>query len=154
MNSSETITHAFRLKPGQDLRQEIESFVKKEDIKAGWIITCVGSLASTNMRFANQPEGTIAKGHFEIVSLVDTISTNGSHLHLSVSDSLGNTIGGHMLEGNLVYTTAEIVIGESKNFEFARENDGSTNWEELQIRKKSSVINKQMIKITKSYDRT
>jgi len=136
MNSSDSITHAIRLKPGQDLRQEIESFVKKEDIKAGWIITCVGSLTSTNMRFANQPEGTNAKGHFEIVSLVGTISTNGSHLHLSVSDSLGNTIGGHMLEGNLVYTTAEIVIGESKKFEFAREKDGSTKWEELQIRKK------------------
>jgi hypothetical protein len=136
MNSSDSITHAIRLKPGQDLRQEIESSVKKEDIKAGWIITCVGSLTSTNMRFANQPEGTKANGHFEIVSLVGTISTNGSHLHLSVSDSLGNTLGGHLLEGNLVYTTAEIVIGESKIFEFARENDGSTKWEELQIRKK------------------
>ena len=126
MNSSDTITHAIRLKPGPDLRQEIASFVKKENIKARWIITCVGSLTSTNMRFANQPEGTNAKGHFEIVSLLGTISTNGSHLHLSVSDRQGNTIGGHLLEGNLVYTTAEIAISESKNLEFARKNDGST----------------------------
>jgi uncharacterized protein len=136
MNSSDSVTHAFRLKPGQDLRQEIEFFVKKENIKAGWVITCVGSLTSTNMRFANQPEGTKANGHFEIVSLVGTISTNGSHLHLSVCDSLGNTIGGHLLDGNLVYTTAEIVIGESKNLIFSRENDGSTKWDELQIKKK------------------
>jgi predicted DNA-binding protein with PD1-like motif len=136
MNPSDAITHAFRLKPGQDLREEIESFVKKEDINAGWIITCVGSLTSTNLRFANQPDGTIANGHFEIVSLVGTISTNGSHLHLSVSDSLGNTTGGHLLDGNLVYTTAEIVIGESKNLVFLRENDGSTKWEELKIIKK------------------
>jgi hypothetical protein len=136
LNSSDSITHAFRLKPGQDLLLEIESFVKKEDIKAGWIITCAGSLTSTNIRFANQPEGTRANGHFEIVSLVGTISTNGSHLHLSVSDSLGNTTGGHLLEGNLVYTTAEIIIGESKNVVFTRENDGSTKWKELQIRKK------------------
>jgi hypothetical protein len=136
LNSSDSITHAFRLKPGQDLLLEIASFVKKEDIKAGWIITCAGSLTSTNIRFANQPEGTRANGHFEIVSLVGTISTNGSHLHLSVSDSLGNTTGGHLLEGNLVYTTAEIIIGESKNVVFTRETDGSTKWKELQIRKK------------------
>jgi len=34
-----------------------------------------------------------------------------------------------------VYTTAEIVIGESSNLLFTREKDGSTPWEELQIQK-------------------
>lgn len=136
MNPSDTITHAFRLKPGQDLRKEIEAFVQKENILAGWIITGVGSLTQTNLRFANQPDGTRSNGHFEIVSLTGTISTSGSHLHMSVSDSLGRTIGGHLLNENIIYTTAEIVIGESKTLVFSREKDGTTAWEELQVKKK------------------
>ena len=128
--------HASRLKPNQDLKQEIEAFVKKEHIEAGWIMTCVGSLTQTNLRYANQPEGTKSNGHFEIVSLVGTVSVNGSHIHLSMSDSLGVTKGGHLLYQNLIYTTAEIVIGESKNYVFTREKDGSTPWEELQIKTK------------------
>ena len=136
MKPSDTTTHAFRLKPGQDLRKEIEAFVQKENILAGWIITCVGSLTQTNLRFANQPGGSGSNGHFEIVSLTGTISTSGSHLHMSVSDSLGRTIGGHLLDGNMVYTTAEIVIGESKSLVFSREKDGTTAWEELQVKKK------------------
>ncbi|MDZ7897369.1 MAG: PPC domain-containing DNA-binding protein [Arcicella sp.] len=128
--------HALRLKPNQDLKQEIEAFVKKENIEAGWIMTCVGSLTQANLRYANQPEGTKSNGHFEIVSLVGTISVNGSHIHLSMSDSLGITKGGHLLNENLIYTTAEIVIGESKNHVFTRQKDGSTPWEELQVKKK------------------
>jgi uncharacterized protein len=130
-----TKIHALRLKPGQDLRKEIEAYVRKEKIKAGWMVTCVGSLTQANLRLANQPEGTTYKGHFEIVSLVGTLSTAGCHLHLSFSDSTGRTIGGHLLPDNLVYTTAEIVIGESKDLLFTREKDGSTPWEELQIKR-------------------
>lgn len=108
------ITHALRLKPGQDLKLSIDSFVKENNIGAGWIATCVGSLTEYNVRFANQEKGYSDKGHFEIVSLVGTLSVNGSHIHLSISDSTGKTIGGHLLDGCKVYTTAEIVIGESK----------------------------------------
>jgi predicted DNA-binding protein with PD1-like motif len=129
-------THAFRLKPGQDLRKEVEDYVKQHNIQAGWIITCVGSLTQAHLRFANQTNGTTLNGHFEIVSLAGTISSNGSHLHLSVSDSVGKTTGGHLLSGSLVYTTAEIVIGESSELIFTREKDGSTPWQELQIKKK------------------
>ncbi len=135
------ITHAFRLRPGQDLRQEIEAFVAREKIVAGYIVTCVGSLTQTNIRFANQQDGSVAQGHFEIVSLVGTVSSNGSHIHISISDSTGKTIGGHLLKGNIVYTTAEIVIGESKDFIFTREKDGSTPWEELQIKPTSTKTN-------------
>ena len=127
--------HAFRLKPGQDLKKEITKLVTDQQIKAGWISTCVGSLANYNIRFANQPEGSSGTGHFEIVSLTGTVSVNGSHLHISISDSTGKTIGGHLLDGNIVYTTAEIVILSSDEFIFKREKDGSTPWEELQVEK-------------------
>lgn len=136
MDAENIKIHALRLKPNQDLKQEVEAFVKREHIEAGWIMTCVGSLTQANLRYANQPEGTKSKGYFEIVSLVGTVSVNGSHIHLSISDSLGVTKGGHLLDENIVYTTAEIVIGESKNYVFTREKDGSTPWEELQVKTK------------------
>jgi predicted DNA-binding protein with PD1-like motif len=129
-------THAFRLKPGADLKKEIESFVRTNKIEAGWIACGVGSLTDYNIRFANQPEGSTGKGHFEIVSLTGTVSINGSHIHISVSDSTGRTIGGHLLDKNFIYTTAEIVIQEVDDVVFTREKDGSTPWEELQVRPK------------------
>ncbi len=134
MQASTVKIHAFRLKPGADLRKSIQAYVAEHNIQAGYMITCVGSLTQTHLRYANQPNGTQLKGFFEIVSLVGTVSINGNHLHLSISDSTGKTIGGHLLEDNLVYTTAEIVIGESKNLIFTREKDGTTPWEELQIK--------------------
>jgi predicted DNA-binding protein with PD1-like motif len=138
MQHDEVTIHAFRLKPGQDLKQEIDTYVQQHKIEAGWVMTCAGSVTDYHLRFANQPQGTKDNGHFEIVSLTGTVSINGSHLHMSVSDSTGRTIGGHLLESNIIYTTAEIVIGEAKQLVFTREKDGTTEWEELQIKRKEN----------------
>lgn len=122
----------FRLKPGQDLKQSIQDKVDSNGILAGWILTCVGSLTRINMRYANQSGGIPGEGYFEIVSLSGTVSKNGSHLHLLACNSEGEAFGGHLLDGNLVYTTAEIVIGYDPNLVFTRELDG--NYNELVIR--------------------
>jgi predicted DNA-binding protein with PD1-like motif len=98
--------------------------------------SCVGSLTKYNIRFANQSNTDTGSGHFEIVSLVGTLSVNGSHMHLSISDSTGKTIGGHLMEGCKVYTTAEIVITATDRFDFVRAEDGTTPWKELQIKSK------------------
>ncbi len=136
MPSDNVKVHAFRLKPGEDLKAGIDSIVQREKIEAGWIMTCVGSLTRTAIRYANQPIADSMSGHFEIVSLTGTVSIQGSHIHISVSDSAGKTIGGHLMPGNTVYTTAEIVIGQTKDLTFAREKDGTTEWPELQVREK------------------
>lgn len=134
MQTNQTI--AFRLKPGQDLLQGIDSVVKSRNIEAGWMLTAVGSLTHYTIRFANQPEGSSGNGHFEIVSLTGILSTTGNHLHISISDSTGQTIGGHLLPGNTIYTAAELVIGYSDQLQFSREQDGTTPWKELQVREK------------------
>ena len=128
--------YVFRLKPGEDLRNSIEAIVKEKNVEAGWINTCVGSLTDYTIRFANQQEGIRGSGHFEIVSLTGTVSVNGSHLHISISDSTGKTIGGHLLEGCKIYTTVEIVIGTTSAYEFTRKKDGTTEWQELQVNEK------------------
>ena len=131
---------ALRLKPGQDLRQQIEAFVKATHIRAGFIITTVGSLRQAAIRLADQSSTTQFDGKFEIVSLVGTLGQDGVHLHISISDSSGKTIGGHLVEGCLVYTTAEIVIGEARGLIFSREKDAETGYQELRIRKARSLV--------------
>ncbi len=133
---SSTQVYAFRLKPGEDLKKGIQQFAEQKQITAGWISTGVGSLTHYNIRFANQPEASSGQGHFEIVSLTGTVSINGSHLHLSVSDSTGRTLGGHLADGNLIYTTAEIVITASRELEFNRPVDPGTGWKELEVKEK------------------
>jgi hypothetical protein len=126
--------HVIRLKPGEDLKRAITKYLEERNIKAGWLVTCVGSLSTYAIRFANQSGATKASGYFEIVSLTGTVSVNGSHIRISISDSTGKTIGGHVVDGNIIYTTAEIVINESSTLVFTREKDDTTPWEELQIR--------------------
>lgn len=128
--------HALRLNPGDDLKLKLNEFVQKEKIEAGYILTCVGSLRELSLRLANQKESTLLKSKFEIVSLVGTLSPDGNHLHLSAADSTGKVIGGHLTEGNIIYTTAEIIIGESKDYFFKRETDSLTTFQELKIIKK------------------
>jgi hypothetical protein len=65
---------ALRLRPGQDLRQEIERFTKESGLKAGFIITTVGSLEKATLRLADQNSTSSFAGKFEIVSLVGTLS--------------------------------------------------------------------------------
>lgn len=129
-------TYSFRLRPGQDLKAELDVFVKQHRIEAGAMITCVGSLTDVTLRLANQDGPTSWQGHFEIVSLVGTLSTNGSHLHLSVSDSTGRTIGGHLLDGCKIYTTAEVVVGVMPSLHYSREPDPTSGYRELVVRKK------------------
>ena len=125
--------YAVRLKPGADLKKSIQTFVNENKLSAAWIVTCAGSLTHYNIRFANQQTAASDSGHFEIVSLAGTLSENGSHIHISISDSTGKTIGGHLQEGCIIYTTAEIIIQSSDKLIFTRKNDGTTPWEELQV---------------------
>lgn len=132
--SPDFVVHALRLLPGQDLREELQRYVDAHGIEAGCVLSCAGSLTDWCLRFADQPDGARGQGHFEIVALSGTLSSHGSHLHLAIADEQGRTIGGHLLAGCRVYTTAEVVLGESRRHVFTRERDGTTPWEELQIR--------------------
>jgi predicted DNA-binding protein with PD1-like motif len=123
----------LRLKPNQDLKEELNKFAKDNKIKAGVILTCVGSLKNAKIRFANERVVKAFNEKFEIVSLVGTLSENGNHIHISISNAVGETIGGHLKEGCIIYTTAEIVIGKIKNISFTRELDDETKFRELKI---------------------
>jgi len=131
-------TYAFRLHPGMDLKQEMGKFVASKKLESASVSTCVGSLRELTIRPANQKELLHLKGHFEIVSLTGTFADTGknNHIHISVSDSTGYTIGGHLVDGNIIYTTAEIVLLNNKDLRFTRVIDPETTYYEMDVVKK------------------
>lgn len=128
-------TIAVRLLPGDDLKQSLIRLVEEHSIEAGCILSGVGSLTQYSLRFANQPNETVKAGKFEIVSLTGTLSPDGVHIHMAVSDEEGKTIGGHLMDENLVYTTVELVIAKLDGYRFSRETDGHTGFLELVVKK-------------------
>jgi predicted DNA-binding protein with PD1-like motif len=128
---------AIRLKPGEDLKQELRNFVLIHQIQAGFILTAIGSLQQATIRFANQQTSSVLTDKFEILSLNGTLSIGGIHLHVALGDRSGNVIGGHLNDGCIIYTTAEIVMGEIPNQVFLRTPDQQTGFLELEIKEQS-----------------
>jgi predicted DNA-binding protein with PD1-like motif len=130
-------TYAIRFRPGQDLKRELVAFAAAHGLQAGFILTCVGSVRQAALRLANKPNTTLYEGKMEIVSLTGTLSPDGPHLHISLSDGQGVTIGGHLQDGSLIYTTAELVIGELEDVSFSRPIDPETTYDELVVTPKA-----------------
>ena len=126
-------TFALRLKPGSDLKESLKDFTHAYQLQAGFILTAVGSLEKATLRFANQRVTQVFEQKFELVALSGTLSSSGVHLHIAIADQNGKTMGGHLETGCTIYTTAEIVIGASKEFAFERVIDPETGFKELQI---------------------
>jgi predicted DNA-binding protein with PD1-like motif len=129
---------ALRLRPGADLKGELLALATRERIRAGWVLTCVGSLSQARLRLAGGTDHATWQGAFEIVALTGTLSQDGGHLHLAVADHRGRTVGGHLAEGCTVRTTAEVVLAADDRLVFAREHDPATGYDELVIRERDS----------------
>ena len=126
-------TLPLRLHPGQDLKIEIDRLLARQEIDAACILTCVGSLTTAVLRFANQETSARLDGHFEIVSLTGVLSKHGSHYHIAIADERGTTYGAHLMDGCKIYTTAEIVIGIIPDYSFLRTFDPETRYPELEV---------------------
>lgn len=61
-------------------------------------------LSEARIRFASAPDFTELHGEREILSLGGSLSPDGPHLHIAVSDAAGKVTGGHMGPGRVVRT--------------------------------------------------
>ncbi|OQV18477.1 putative Bifunctional protein GlmU [Hypsibius exemplaris] len=133
-------SHILRLHPGQEIKSTLEQYVKENDLKAAFIITAVGSVTKATLRFAHDFKTGINEirtfhRHLEILSLVGTLN-DGSHLHISLSDKegrFGNVIGGHVMGDLIVFTTCEVVIGNTVGLTVHRPFDKATGFPELAV---------------------
>lgn len=122
----------FRLTKGMDLKEQIEKYAIENKI-SGIILCCVGCLDKLVIRLAGGVKILEKEEKFEIVSITGTLSPDGVHIHISVADENGNTLGGHLKNGCIVDTTAEICIEEFDTIKLKREFDESTGYGELVI---------------------
>lgn len=125
--------YTFRLSPGQDLFDSIEAFAREKNVRAGCVLSSVGSLTHASLRFASQKSAAELDGFFEIVSMTGTVSIHGSHLHISVSDQTGRKMGGHLLPGCIIYRTAEIVLMAFDDVIYKREFAADSGYDELVV---------------------
>ena len=123
-----------RLRPQQDLRGALEAVLAEQGVEAGFVLQAIGSLSVARIRFAGVDEITELRGDLEILTLAGSLSPDGAHLHISVSDADGRVVGGHVAPGCIVRTTAEILVALLPDHDFSREPDAESGWDELMIR--------------------
>lgn len=128
--------HALRLTKGDDLKESIIKFSKEKGISAGCVLSGVGCVSHAKIRLAKGEDFLEKEEAYEIVSITGTISLDGVHIHISLSDVTGKTIGGHLTDGCIINTTCELIILELPNYTFTREMDESTGYKELVIKEK------------------
>jgi predicted DNA-binding protein with PD1-like motif len=127
------ITLPLRLSPGDDLRAAVVAALLDSGQQAGFVLQGIGSLSVAQLRYAGLPQPTALQGDLEILTLAGSVSADGAHLHMSVSDAQGRVLGGHVAAGCMVRTTAELLLALLPAHRFTREHDARTGYPELKI---------------------
>lgn len=130
--------YSLRLQPGAELIEQLRQFIQVNHIKAGWIASVVGSLSSVSLRYAGCERTNLIEGKFEVIALGGTLDSQFEHLHMSVADETGRVIAGHVMSGNIVRTTLELIIGELCDVEFSRQHCVLSGYDELGITSKEA----------------
>lgn len=126
--------HVFRLHRGCDLYESIQTYCQKHQIRAGYAAACVGCVSRASIRCADGITTHELEERLEIVSLTGTVSEKRCHLHISFAREDLSVIGGHLLSGCIVNTTAEIVLCELEGISFEKVFDPETGYNELEIK--------------------
>lgn len=130
---------AFRLKPGDDVLLSIIKACEENNVKNGVILCGIGSLKGAKMFNPTPVPTSVSKmgygyppspqelrtGAIELLNISGIIchSDEGAvspHIHFTVSDELGCAWGGHMVEGNTVLLTVEVVVGVFDKIDMVR----------------------------------
>ncbi len=123
--------HVFRLRQGDDLLLSIREYAIQHNIHAAYIGACVGCVLEATLRDASGVTVRHIPEFMEIVSLTGTVSKERTHLHIALSKEDLSTIGGHLMEGCHINTTAEIVLCELPSMVFHPVWDPDTGYQEL-----------------------
>jgi hypothetical protein len=118
---------ARRLRPGQDLSQQLEAFVKEKQIRAGFIIITVGSLRQAAIRLANQPAATQSTASLKSFRWWELWDRTACICIFPFRTVQAKRLADTWLKGVVIYTTAEILIGDAECLVFTR-GEGQRNY--------------------------
>ena len=124
-------TYTVRLRRGADLLESIEKLCAENAIRAGVVLSAVGCVSRGRVRDAGGVNIVDIAEPMEIVSLTGTVSDKRCHLHVSFSKEDLSVVGGHLVEGCIINTTCELIIGELENCVYDVEFDEETGYDEL-----------------------
>ena len=131
-------TFPIRLTPGQDLRAALEAVVLGQNCRAAFVLSGIGSLSTAGLRLAGADQPTRLTGSMEILTLSGTIAAGAektaSHMHMAIATATGQVLGGHVAPGCIVLTTAEVLLALLPDWQFTRDPDVQTGYDELVIR--------------------
>ena len=124
-------TLCCRLHRGNDLLLSLQKLAQENQIEAGIVWCGVGCVSRARLRDASGVTVRTINEPCEIVSMTGTVSANRCHVHVALSREDLSTIGGHLVEGCIVNTTCELVIGVLDGWRFGVEQDAQTGYDEI-----------------------
>ena len=148
-HASPSLHSLYRLPPSSSIFPSLvtlsQVLLSRHRGTAAYVATACGSCHTVTLRLANAtsenpnevkvfPPGQ----RFEIVSLTGTVTADGAHLHMSISDAEGRTWGGHLVAAT-VFTTLELAVGvlPLAECEAGRTFDERTGFKELYVTRAS-----------------
>ena len=129
------MVHCFRLTRGTDLKGALLSYASEHRLRAAAVVSAVGCVLSWRYRDASGSALKQGDSHAEILCVHGTLYDGGCHLHVALAGEDGFAFGGHLMEGCIVNTTAEIVLLELDDHAFSRAYDETTGYDELLVLK-------------------
>lgn len=127
-----------RLHRGDDLLKSIQALAQEQHIGAGVVLSAVGCISRGVVRDASGVTLRELDEPCEIVSLHGTVSEVRCHLHIALSKEDLSTVGGHLVEGCIVNTTCELVLGILDGWHIDKEFDEETGYDELIFRREAN----------------
>ena len=127
-----------RLHRGNDLFKSIQALAREQHIGAGVVLSAVGCISEGVVRDASGVTLHRIDEPCEIVSLNGTVSEVRCHLHITLSKEDLSTVGGHLVEGCIVNTTCELVLGVLDSWRIDKEFDEQTGYDELIFREEAN----------------
>jgi predicted DNA-binding protein with PD1-like motif len=126
----------IRLSPGEDLRRALENTIQTQSPDSAFVVAGIGSLSEAKLRYAGEATESTIAGPLEILTISGSLTASGAHLHMTISDASGRVYGGHTAYGNVIRTTAEILMALLPDWSLERELDAITGFNELVVRRR------------------
>ena len=122
--------HVLRFDKGDDLLSGIIDYIKKQNIKAGFL-SGIGALEKGIFGYFDVEKKQYVNTKFKEVELLGctgNIAINKdtkdpvAHIHILIGEKDGKTFGGHLVEG-IISVTAEIYIVETRPIIYRTKNE-------------------------------
>jgi len=121
-----------RIPHGDDLLNSLTAFVREKGIRMGRL-KMIGAVQKAVVGFYDEKEGKYINIQFdkpmEVLNLTGNVSIKDGepfiHAHVTLGDEKGQSFGGHLMEGTVVFA-AEFVVEEFEGQDLERTFDKTT----------------------------